>query len=198
MTFVLNAVDALAGDESFIALRSRRPRHRTLDRVEAQKRRFFEEANEAEMAADKAADEELEIRKKQLSERVQEIEQNDSLDPIAKNQMLRQAQEAEQQRLNLAEAKIQQTKDEAIQKTEAGNEEQDSFAGITHPALGRLAAGTSRRPGWTGRLRPPTGRREIECERQSPPRLSVAVRVNRRRSVTGCPSALPTPKQSSS
>ena len=119
VTFVLNAVDALAGDESFIELRSRRPRHRTLDRVEAQKRSFLEEANDAEIAADEAAETELETRKQQLGERVKEIEENESLDPIAKTQMLRQAQEAEQQRLNLAEAKIEQTKNDQIRKTRA-------------------------------------------------------------------------------
>ncbi len=78
VTFVFNAVDALAGDESFIELRSRRPKHRTLVRVENQKREFLEAANKAELEADKAADEELEIRREQLSKRVKEIEENEA------------------------------------------------------------------------------------------------------------------------
>src|SRR5947207_2826039 len=33
ITFVLNAVDELSGDDAFLALRSRRPEHRTLKKV---------------------------------------------------------------------------------------------------------------------------------------------------------------------
>jgi ABC-type uncharacterized transport system involved in gliding motility auxiliary subunit len=40
--FFLNAIDYLSGDEASIALRSRRVRHRTLDRVESQTRNFME------------------------------------------------------------------------------------------------------------------------------------------------------------
>ena len=119
VTFVLNAVDLLAGDESFIGLRSRRPKHRTLTRVEEKRREFLEAANQAERDADEAADKELEVRRDQLSARVKEIQENEDLDPIAKSQMLRQAQEAEQQRMTLAEAKIEQTKNDEIRKIRA-------------------------------------------------------------------------------
>ena len=37
VTFVLNAVDALAGVESFLELRSRRPAYRSLEEVEEEK-----------------------------------------------------------------------------------------------------------------------------------------------------------------
>lgn len=148
VTFVLNAVDSLAGDDSFIELRSRRPRHRTLVRVEDQKREFLEAANKAQTEADKAAEDELEVRKDQLSKRVTEIEENASLDPIAKTQMLRQAQEAEQQRLNLAEAKIEQSKNEEIRKINANTSNQirslESFIrlwAVWLPALPALVIG---------------------------------------------------------
>jgi ABC-2 type transport system permease protein len=124
VTFVLNAVDVLAGDESFIDLRSRRARHRTLTRVEASKRAFLEEANKAEKKADSEADEELEKRREQLKERVKEIEEDENLDPIAKVQMLKQAQEAEQQRLALAEAQIEQRKNTEIRKIHANTNRQ--------------------------------------------------------------------------
>ena len=119
VTFVLNAVDWLMEDDSFIALRSRRARHRTLARVEKQKRGFLEEANKAEVAADSLATTELENRREQLGKRVKEIEANKDLDPIAKAQMLKQAQQAEQQRFSLAEAQIEQKKNDEIRKIRA-------------------------------------------------------------------------------
>lgn len=119
VTFVLNAVDSLVGDETFIALRSRRPKHRTLDRVEQQKRGFLQAANDAERDADGKATAELAERRKQLGKRVKEIQNNEDLDPIAKAQMLQQAQEAEQKRMSLAEAQIEQEKNDEIQKIRA-------------------------------------------------------------------------------
>jgi ABC-2 type transport system permease protein len=119
VTFVLNAVDALAGDESFIKLRSRRARHRTLELVEGMKRGFSEEANKAQKEADKEASDELEKRREQLGEQVKQIEENESLDPIARTQLLRQAQQAQQQRMSLAEAQIEQRKNDSIRKINA-------------------------------------------------------------------------------
>jgi len=119
VSFVLNAVDSLAGDNSFIDLRSRRAKHRTLTRVESQKRVFLEAANQAEAKSDAEAKAELAKRREELGNRVREIEENDSLDPIAKNQMLNQAQQAEQQRFSLAEAQIEQRKNDQVRKIRA-------------------------------------------------------------------------------
>ncbi len=119
VSFVLNAVDFLVGDESFIDLRSRREKHRTLDRVERMKKVFLESANKAERQADKAAEEELAKRREQLQARVKEIQENQQLDPIAKAQLVEQAQQAEQQRLSLAEAQIEQEKNNEVQKIRA-------------------------------------------------------------------------------
>lgn len=148
VTFILNAVDSLVGDDSFIELRSRRPTHRTLKRLEDQKRRFLESANEAEELADEEAKEELEERRKQLNSRVAEIEKNEDLDPIAKMQMLQQAQEAEQKRMSLAEAQIEQKKNDEIRKIRATTnrkvrslESVVQFGAITLPAIPAILLG---------------------------------------------------------
>lgn len=119
VSFVLNAVDSLAGDNSFIDLRSRRAKHRTLTRVESQKRVFLEAANKAESESDADAKAEMAKRREELGNRVKEIEENDNLDPIAKDQMLQQAQQAEQQRFSLAEAQIEQRKNDQVRKIRA-------------------------------------------------------------------------------
>jgi ABC-2 type transport system permease protein len=119
VSFVLNAVDSLIGDESFIDLRSRRAKHRTLTRVESQKRIFLEEANRAEAKSDSEATVELAKRREELGKRVKEIRENDALDPIAKAQMLKAAQQAEQQRFSLAEAQIEQRKNDEVRKIRA-------------------------------------------------------------------------------
>jgi len=119
VTFVLNAVDALAGDETYINLRSRRAEHRTLARLEQQKNIFLEEASRQESEADEAANTELEARRETLQSRLKEIEENENLDPVAKAQMVQQASEAEQQRMSLAEAQIEQNKNREIKKIRA-------------------------------------------------------------------------------
>lgn len=148
VTFVLNAVDSLIGDKAFIELRSRRPAHRTLVRVEEQKRGFLEAANEAEREADAAAEDELEKRREQLSKRVKEIQENEDFDPIAKAQMLNQAQEAEQKRMSLAEAQIEQSKNDQIRKIRATTNRQIRalesnirFWSVCLPALPAFALG---------------------------------------------------------
>jgi ABC-2 type transport system permease protein len=66
--------------------------------------------------ADEKADEELEKAQERLSARVDEIEADDALDPIAKQQLLQQAQQDEQQRFSLIQAQIEQEKNETIRQ----------------------------------------------------------------------------------
>ena len=59
VTFFLNAMDTLLADDSFIDLRSRRVRHRTLERVEAQTAEFIEQRTQEEQQAESEAEEAL-------------------------------------------------------------------------------------------------------------------------------------------
>lgn len=124
VTFVLNAVDMLAGDESVIELRSRRPRHRTLKRVEEQKREFLKNASKAEQKAEEQAKEALEAREAELQKRVQEIVEDENMDELAKAQALEAAQQAEQRRMDIARLEIEQEKDKEIRKVDAATNRQ--------------------------------------------------------------------------
>lgn len=119
VTFVLNAIDTLIGDESFIALRSRRESTRTLTAVEARVQEFRIEANQAIKLADEEADKELEKRTAELKRRATEILENESLDVLAKRQLLQQAQLTESQRLQFAEERIEEEKENEINKIRA-------------------------------------------------------------------------------
>ncbi len=57
--FVLNCVDVLAGDESFVGLRRKRPLHRRLDVIEAQVKAFDRELAQKTKEAEDQASEEL-------------------------------------------------------------------------------------------------------------------------------------------
>ena len=75
VTFVLNCVDELVGDRSFIALRSRRPKHRTLTLVERQSRTFIEQAARDRKKAEEQAKKALEKAQTSLDEKVmQQVE----------------------------------------------------------------------------------------------------------------------------
>src|SRR5262249_53549012 len=54
ITFVLNAIDELAGDDAFLTLRSRRPEHRTLKKVE----KATEQAKQSQSSAARKAEDE--------------------------------------------------------------------------------------------------------------------------------------------
>ena len=87
ITFFLNAIDYLAGDERSITLRSRRVRHRTLERVELQTRNFIEQRTRDEGQAERDAREALGAARERLSGRVNELKGRRDLDDQARQTM---------------------------------------------------------------------------------------------------------------
>jgi ABC-2 type transport system permease protein len=114
VTFFLNAIDRLAGDESFIPLRARRARHRTLERVEAQTRAFVERRTREERQAEKEANDALGEARRRVRERLEEIEGRADLDPAAKQVMIRTLEETEARQLRVVEAGIEQAKNAKV------------------------------------------------------------------------------------
>ncbi|MFM1801446.1 MAG: hypothetical protein RJA81_798, partial [Planctomycetota bacterium] len=117
VTFVLNCVDQLAGDLSFINLRKRRVTHRTLTRFEEQTREFIKAAAEEAKIAERQADEKLKTAQKRLDERVREIESRKDLDDQTKDIMIANVQEVENRRLVVEKAKIDDEKKAAINES---------------------------------------------------------------------------------
>ena len=124
VTFVLNCVDTLVGDESFIDLRKERRRHRTLARLEQFDRSYEAERLEQEAEAEAEADEQLEAARTRMDEKIDRIESNDELDDRTKQVMLSQVREVEQRRLTVAEANIEDAKRRKIEDSFAAKEQQ--------------------------------------------------------------------------
>jgi ABC-2 type transport system permease protein len=122
--FILNCMDVLVGDESFIALRNRRVKHRTLTTVEGKVRTYAEqravEQQQAEMEAQRA----LSQAQQRLDQRIADLRQREDLDEQTKNIMARNLQEVENRKLEAAKATIEAERDTKIEQSKEVMESQ--------------------------------------------------------------------------
>jgi ABC-2 type transport system permease protein len=128
VTFLLNAVDQLAGDRSFIALRKRRPRQRTLEAVEARTRAYEAQRLEEMRQAEATADQRLKEAQARLDKAVQDIDQRKDLDDEAKQVMIENVQAVENRRFHVAQTTIEDEKQRQIDSSRADME--NSIRGI--------------------------------------------------------------------
>lgn len=124
VTFFLNAIDLLTGDESFIPLRHRRGRHRTLERMEIQTRRFIDRRTREEQAAEKDARAALDEARARMTQRLQDISDRRDLDEQAKQIMVRNVEETENRQFRVLEQGIDQVKSATIRASREAMETQ--------------------------------------------------------------------------
>ena len=124
VTFFLNAIDLLAEDTAFISLRSKRGRHRTLERVEAQVRGFLDARIAGEEQAEADAQAALAEAQQRLDDRVGVVERRTDLDAQTKQIMSRNLQEAENRRFSVLESNIEIEKESRINASEEDMEAQ--------------------------------------------------------------------------
>jgi ABC-2 type transport system permease protein len=128
VTFLLNCVDQLAGDPSFIALRKRRPKQRTLEAVEARTRTYEAQRQHESEQAEALADQRLKEAQARLDRAVREVEQRGDLDEQTKEVMIANLKSAENRRLEVARANIDDEKQRQIEDSRA--EMENSIRGI--------------------------------------------------------------------
>ena len=124
ITFFLNAMDTLLGEDAFIDLRSRRARHRTLERVEAQTAEFIEQRTADEQQAEADAEEALTEAQQRLNDRVAELQGRADIDAQTRQIMVRNLEEVENRRLEVLSANIETEKDARIQASRENMEAQ--------------------------------------------------------------------------
>jgi ABC-2 type transport system permease protein len=120
--FVLNCVDVLAGDESFVSLRKKRAKHRTLTVLEAQKNKFKEEFQQETRKAEDVAREELDTAQKAFDKQVDQVKSRTDLDENTKQIQLANLQDIAQRRLEVRKAIVE---DEKQAKIRASQEESE-------------------------------------------------------------------------
>ena len=124
VTFFLNAMDTLLGEDAFIDLRGRRARHRTLERVEAQTAQFIEQRTADEQQAEADAEQALTEAQQRLNDRVAELQGRADVDAQTRQIMVRNLEEVENRRLEVLSANIEAEKDTRIQASRENMEAQ--------------------------------------------------------------------------
>ncbi len=123
VTFLLNCMDLLVGDESFITLRKRRVKHRTLEAVEERTKEYVEQRAKDEEAAESSAQKALEDAQRRLNEAVAQVRQRGG-DEQTVQIMAKSAQETENRRFEVQKANIEAQKEAQIQRSKESMETQ--------------------------------------------------------------------------
>ncbi len=128
VTLLLNCVDVLAGDESLVELRKRRPAYRTLTTLDDARRDLTVVKDSTVEEASRQAEDELVKARAVLQRKVQELEQRQDLDETTRSIMIEQTRRTEQRRLDVQTASIEDAKQVRI--NEAETEARQAIEGV--------------------------------------------------------------------
>lgn len=127
ITFLQNAIEVLAGEEAFVALRNRRPAPRTLAYIEKATEQYRTERAKTQEAIEKDIRDQLAKQQDKLDEEAAKIEGDQSLSFFEKLQRTSQEASDAQRRFDLKKVKLD--RDLKLQIDELRSEEQNKIRG---------------------------------------------------------------------
>ncbi len=116
--FVLNVLDELAGDDRFMAIRKRRPAHRTLTAVESTTERYRQDADKSREQFNRQFDASRAQVEAQLRERIDTLQKRQDIDPQQMVLEIATAQRVGQKRLEAAVQRQEQERDRELARIE--------------------------------------------------------------------------------
>ncbi|HFE44026.1 MAG TPA: hypothetical protein ENJ18_00840 [Nannocystis exedens] len=119
VSFLMNAIDALSGDEGLVDLRKRRAMYRRLTRVDDLTKDARKKREEAIQEANKTAEADLAEAQAALDAAVKAVNERSDLDETTKAVMLKSAESAENRRLAAKREVITRNKAKMIARIEA-------------------------------------------------------------------------------
>ena len=148
VSFVLNCLDVLAGDDRFVAIRRHRPQHRVLESIGDAQRREAEELQKARDAANTKEMEQIADLEKRRDDKIKELNDNKSLNFEEKRQKLALFQENERRRIAAWKEQSQREREAELKKIKQNlasdvRRVQDSykFASVILPPIPPLLLG---------------------------------------------------------
>jgi ABC-2 type transport system permease protein len=100
VTFILNMIDILAGEDRFVEIRKRTRTHRTLTKIDDATRTYRDKALQQEDEFVAEIKKEIGDAQKSFEERIAEVEGREGLSRIARQQLLERVRQREQDKLN--------------------------------------------------------------------------------------------------
>lgn len=118
VTFILNVLDSLAGEDRFLELRKRRRVHRTLTRIEQQTQKAKQAKDDAREKAIKEFDRGQQREQEAFDKKIKDLENRKNVDPQQLLIQVALAQKQGQARLTAVTERLERKRNTAIDKIE--------------------------------------------------------------------------------
>ncbi|MBN4074016.1 Gldg family protein [bacterium AH-315-E10] len=119
VNFFLNSIDVLSGEDSFLELRKKRSRHRSLEWFDKVRETLYKKQSDLEEKAEKTAKEELEAAQKRFDDKVAAIRNRTDIKSDEKNIMVQTIQLHESRLFEVKKTEIELEKERKIETANA-------------------------------------------------------------------------------